>query len=229
MQNEEQKENTLEKLYEQLPENVQEAISSVAVAEKLQEIAKRNGLHIDEAGIVSDEATMVMLGIENPKDFVDSLQNKLKLPREKVVELAKDVNKEIFEPIRESLRKMYEDEEDLVADESRLNADERRLDTDTISLGLGYGAGKSQISNLKNEVVIPTNDDGSVRKELPAETSIMTPDELNQKLTEEDSIFKAKMGGVVSLPKEEITIEQNNSPKIESKIRHIDPYKEPTE
>ncbi|MBU4057443.1 hypothetical protein KJ828_00590, partial [Patescibacteria group bacterium] len=121
MQNEEQNENSLEKLFKELPKNVQDAISSVAVSEKLQEIAKRNGLHIDEAGIVSDEATMVMLGIENPKDFIDGLENKLKLPREKIIALAKDIDKEIFEPIRESLRKMYEHEEDLVADERRSN------------------------------------------------------------------------------------------------------------
>ena len=218
MQNQEQKENSLEKLYEQLPQNVQEAISSVAIAEKLQEIAKKNGLHIDEAGIVSDEATMVMLGIENPKDFVYGLQNKLKLPREKVVELAKNVDKEIFEPIRESLKKMYTDEEIL---EEEISSSNSNL--------------KSQISNLNpevennetmkqsnNEKVITINEDGSIKKEMSTE-------ELNQKLVEEDSIFKSKMGGVVSLPKEEIILEQNNSPKIASKIRHIDPYKEPIE
>ena len=184
----------LEKLYEQLPENVQEAISSVAVSEKLQEIAKRNDLHIDEAGIVSDEVTMVMLGIENPKDFVDELQNKLKLPREKVVKLAKDVDKEIFETIRESLRKMYESEEE---------------DNETMK-------------QLSNESIVPINEEGSIKKELTAE-------ELNQKLVEEDKIFKNKTEGVVNLPREEIVLEQNNSPKIESKIKHIDPYREPSE
>lgn len=197
MQNEEQNENSLEKLFKELPKNVQDAISSVAVSEKLQEIAKRNGLHIDEAGIVSDEATMVMLGIENPKDFIDGLENKLKLPREKIIALAKDIDKEIFEPIRESLRKMYEHEEDLVADERKLSADERR-------------------SNLEPET---QNDQ---KKE-------MTMEELGQKLAEEDAIFRNKTEGVANLPREETIIKDSAPIRTESKIRHVDPYRETTE
>ncbi|MFA5838706.1 MAG: hypothetical protein WC849_02105 [Candidatus Paceibacterota bacterium] len=218
MENTEQNEekNPLEKLYEELPQNVQEAISSVAVAEKIQEIAKRNGLHVDEAGIVSDEATMVMLGIENPKDFVDGLQNKLKLPREKVVELAKDVNKEIFEPIRESLRKMYENEEGLFEENSSsLNSNLKSK----ISPNLPTMPGATGQANLETKN----------QNEIPTQTSTMTTEELNQKLLKEDSIFKSRMGGIVNMPKEEIVLEQNNPPKIENKIRHVDPYKEPLE
>ncbi|MEK7652754.1 MAG: hypothetical protein AAB334_02305 [Patescibacteria group bacterium] len=218
MQNQEQKEGQLEKLYEQLPQNVQEAISSVAVAEKIQQIATKNGLHIDEAGIVSDEATMVMLGIEHPNDFVDGLKNKLKLPQEKIIALAKDVDKEIFEPIKESLMKIYQNEENLIADErdyafaSQIDADKKPQ----------INADDATNLNENENISIPINKDGSIKKE-------MTTEELGQKLMEEDAIFKNKTENIVNLPREETITKDNVPVRTESKIKHIDPYREPTE
>ena len=139
---------------------MQEAISSVAVAEKIQQIATKNGLHIDEAGIVSDEATMVMLGIEHPNDFVDGLKNKLKLPQEKIIALAKDVDKEIFEPIKESLMKIYQNEENLIADErdyafaSQIDADKKPQ----------INADDATNLNENENISIPINKDGSIKK-----------------------------------------------------------------
>ena len=247
MQNQEQKEGQLEKLYEQLPQNVQEAISSVAVAEKIQQIATKNGLHIDEAGIVSDEATMVMLGIEHPNDFVDGLKNKLKLPQEKIVALAKDVDKEIFEPIKESLMKIYQNEENLIANErdyafaSQINADRKpqmNADNKTPSLQIVSqsetqnspnhptevrATGQTNLEQKKTNIGnIPVNEDGSIKKE-------MTTEELGQKLMEEDAIFKNKTENIVNLPREETITKDNVPVRTESKIKHIDPYREPTE
>jgi len=220
MQNEEQKtENTLEKLYEQLPQNVQDAISSVSVAEKLQDIAKRNGLHIDEAGIVSDEATMVMLGIENPKDFVASLENKLKYPKEKITTIVKDIDKEIFDPIRDSLQKMYE-EEDVLPGEYELSADSRIINE--------IHGGGEKTKQLNDKVALPTEKNMLINDPATQNSQKIDGEKLMEKLTDEDLIFQNKMSGIVSLPREERTIE-NKTPIEEKKIRHIDPYREPTE
>lgn len=275
---ENQEKNPLEKLYDELPKNVQEAISSVAVAEKIQEIAKKNGLHIDEAGVVSDEATMVMLGIEHPNDFVDGLKNKLKLPQEKIVALAKDVDKEIFEPIKESLMKIYQDQE--IADEEE--TDQRGLNADFSGNKI---KNNETIERQGNESIIPINDDGSIRlgidnsrdqkkentnterlgnnilvpNNLPVEKKpdLIPINDLNKKdselkkfssenfspehsgkpdVLEEDAIFQSKTGNIVNLPREETVVEQDSSagprPVVlgtENKIKHIDPYREPTE
>lgn len=235
-----QEKNQLEKLYETLPKNVQEAISSVAIAEKIQEIAKKNGLHIDEAGIVSDEATMVMLGIEHPNDFIDGLKNKLKLPQEKIVALAKDVDKEIFEPIKESLMKIYQEQEiaDDYATASQIHADDTTAD-----VRRNEAQNNETMGQLNNESIIPINDDGSIKKETPVEITApivlkteqekiekkMSPEELGQKLVEEDTIFQSKIENIVNLPRQETITKNNQTTSIENKIKHIDPYREPAE
>ncbi|TSD03181.1 MAG: Uncharacterized protein Athens071416_242 [Parcubacteria group bacterium Athens0714_16] len=255
---ENQEKNPLEKLYEALPKNVQEAISSVAVAEKIQEIAKRNGLHIDEAGIISDEATMVMLGIEHPNDFVDGLKNKLKLPQEKIIALARDVDKEIFEPIKESLMRIYKDQEiaDDYATASQINADKKpQIHADDTIADVRRLDSTTNPAKAVNADII-TNEDGSIKKEIPIAVPIniiktepaieisapvvlktepekiekkMSPEELGQKLMEEDIIFKNKVENIVNLPRQETTTKDNISTLIENKIKHIDPYRESVE
>ena len=46
---------------------------------------------------------------------------------------------------------------------------------------------------------------------------------------EEDAIFKNKTENIVNLPREETITKDNVPVRTESKIKHIDPYREPTE
>jgi hypothetical protein len=51
---------------------------------------------------------MILLGEINIVDFVKTLQEKCGLEREAARQLARDINKEIFLPVKESLKKIHQ-------------------------------------------------------------------------------------------------------------------------
>ena len=104
-------EKKLEETFETLPKDVQEALSSVDVSQKIMEVAKTHGILLDAVETLSDETTMVMLGLENPNEFPGGIEAKLGVSKEKAEQIAKDIDTQIFEPIRESLKKIYSEEE----------------------------------------------------------------------------------------------------------------------
>lgn len=93
--------------YEKLPQALKDAIFSQVNAEKMYALGKRNGLTIDQMGGVTSETGYVILGITHPRDFVRNLKQKLNIDQEKVRQVAEDVNREIFRPIREHLKDLY--------------------------------------------------------------------------------------------------------------------------
>lgn len=93
--------------YEKLPQALKDAIFSEVNAEKMYALGKRNGLTIDQMGSVTSETGYVILGIAHPKDFVRNLKQKLNIDQEKVRQIAEDINREIFRPIREHLKDLY--------------------------------------------------------------------------------------------------------------------------
>lgn len=94
-------------LYEKIPQNVREAIFSVDVAGKISAAGKRFGLSIEETGILATTAGLVMLGALHPRDFIQTLEKGLKMERSKAIDIAKEINHEIFFPIRESLKRIH--------------------------------------------------------------------------------------------------------------------------
>jgi len=94
-------------IFYQLPKEVQEVIISTKTAEKNEEIAKKHRLSDDATWQMSYVVGMVLLGETNIVDFVKSLQEKCKLNEEPARQLARDINSEIFLPIKESLKKIH--------------------------------------------------------------------------------------------------------------------------
>ncbi len=99
--------NDIEVKYASLPDNVKEAISSVDSANKIQAIAKKYKLHIDQTGELGTQVGLVMLGILAPRDFVAALAKELALTPELARSVATEVNEQIFTPIRDSLKKIH--------------------------------------------------------------------------------------------------------------------------
>ena len=97
--------------YKVLPRNIQDAITSTDLAPKFQKIADKHGLHIDQNSNLQTETILVMLGLETVDDFLDNVQKGLEINREKAILIAKDVNTEILDSIRESLKKIQAQQE----------------------------------------------------------------------------------------------------------------------
>lgn len=103
-------EQILEK-YEQLPDDLKEAIFSVEMTEAIKGIGDKYGLHIDKIGALANEAGMVMFGATRPKDFVPNLMSRLGVDKDTANKIASDVNSQVFLKVRESLKKLHGGEE----------------------------------------------------------------------------------------------------------------------
>jgi hypothetical protein len=97
--------------YEQLPEDLKEAIFGAEVTGIVNSIGKKFNLHIDKIGELANETGMVMLGVTRPKEFVPNLSDRLEVDTETARKIAQDINSQIFMKVRESLKKIHNGEE----------------------------------------------------------------------------------------------------------------------
>ena len=88
----------------ELPEDIQQAIGSAELEQKVQAIGAKHHLHIDSAGKLQDEVMLVMLGFEPAEQFAQHLSSELGLPSVEAAAVTEEINNEIFMPIRESMK-----------------------------------------------------------------------------------------------------------------------------
>lgn len=92
----------------QLPDQVQQAILSSDLKQKMRTIADKHSLMLDQTGLLQNEIFFVMLGMEPSSDFVDNVTSELNIPRSKAEMIAQDINTLIFAPIKTYLREWEE-------------------------------------------------------------------------------------------------------------------------
>ena len=190
-----------------IPEDVQEAITSTETNEKLLALADKYKLQYDEAEELTKEIGYVMLGLKPKKDFVKNIKKATELNFEKSKIIAEEVNNTIFADIRKSLKRLHETptkepEEDLDEDlvrEELLNelSNPKEKTTDLIKFQKKETPTKETSKN-QEEIEVPTL---SLNKEAPQQE--------NETNSEEQST----------------TLEQQK----EVKSYTIDPYREPIE
>lgn len=121
---------TLEEKFKTLPPDVQQAITSVDIAQQLTDIGKAHRLHLDQLDELFDEAGLVMLGLTKPRNFVANLRKRVEISEEDARAIVKTVDAGIFSPIRESLKKIHgvdeatTEEEDLSDEETTLRRED---------------------------------------------------------------------------------------------------------
>lgn len=102
---------TLEQINERkrsVPDDIKLAISSTETSNKIENISNKNNLHIDQMGILSSHIAYLMLGLLNPKDFIEEISRSMKVDYSVSKKIAIEVNEQIFRPIRESLKKIHQ-------------------------------------------------------------------------------------------------------------------------
>jgi len=98
--------NVMER-FRDLPEDLQKAIFSPNTADAILAAGKNSGIAIDKIGELADETGLVMLGITPPGEFIRNLTRRLELDPEKAKAVAEEINQKIFQPVRESLKKVH--------------------------------------------------------------------------------------------------------------------------
>lgn len=91
----------------ELPDDLRKALFASATTEAIKEVGKKYGLMIDKIGELAQETGRVMLGITAPSEYVRNLAQRLELEQEKAKLIAEEINQKIFQPVRESLKKIH--------------------------------------------------------------------------------------------------------------------------
>ena len=90
-----------------LPEDLKQAFFSEEVTNTIIQTAKNYGLHVDQYSILGGEVYGIIFGLSHPKDFILNLTNRLGIEKEIAKKIAEDINLQIFQKIRLSLRKIH--------------------------------------------------------------------------------------------------------------------------
>lgn len=208
------------KIFESLPQELKDAIMSVETSEKLRAVTGKNSLMLDQATELGDEVGLLMLGITKQKDFLKNIEKRLEINEEKALAIAKDVNTEILDSIRESLRKIQEQQEEVSASEPVVVEQPK-----TINTVEPQGTEKQQmISSVENA--------GNFTVDKPHQTSSPQYNDTN---INRDALLKHIEGAEPAVPLvDHLLTTPVSNPQVvevknvveEKKSYSIDPYKE---
>ena len=81
--------------YKQAPPFIQRFISSGALSKFVEQTQDKYKLHIDVAGRLSDEITMLMVGITDPKEFIQNLAKEALVPEASLSLIVAEINQKI--------------------------------------------------------------------------------------------------------------------------------------
>ncbi len=100
--------NLLQELYEQLPQELQDAIFSEEAADKLSDICSRNGIK-DEDDIweIAKYTGYVLIGILPPNELAETLKKELKLSDDLSKQVTWEISRFIFLPLENNLEALY--------------------------------------------------------------------------------------------------------------------------
>lgn len=102
--------------YELLPSEIQETIISSDYQMKLFELAKKYKITYADLGQLELETTMVLLGMTPPEELEESLAAAINKDRKTTIApLVKEIDTQIFSPIRTQLVELYAEKKESVA------------------------------------------------------------------------------------------------------------------
>jgi hypothetical protein len=242
----------LKKQYEMLPVELQKAIASADLATKLQDISKKNRLLIDQAGDLEMETMIVLLGLEPLTNYTNNLIKNANMSQVLASAVAHDVDEMIFKNIRESLRKINNEEESFVDNlEEGIKVPEVSVEPSREDVISGIENPKDlkqkedsvSISSLRSnnppEIFATENLKGiEIRKEnlpeIPPEAMLpakipgkVATETYHQNISPVENIIQSKNSSPVVVPREKIIItEKTKLPEIMPTIKKVDPYRE---
>lgn len=212
-------EEQISQMYDNLPEDLKEAVFSVDMNDVVEKIGRGHQLNIDKIGDLANETGMVMLGVTHPNEFIGNLTDRLEVDKEKARAIGGEINEQIFKKVRESLRKIHnmreEEEEQKVADvgHSVSNITETVNRSDILN--------EIEKDHTKEEGGVPDIMKGDINpfEEKMKEGVFKIPTEEKHYIEDESEEKEGKKQPPANLPTQE-------KPK---KYQGFDPYKEPIE
>lgn len=97
----------MEEIYDNLPDDLQEAVVSLSTREFIKLVGEKSNLSPDKMAELEDETISVMLGITSPKEYVPNLGQRLNIDLKTAREMAEEINAQIFSKVRDSLKLIH--------------------------------------------------------------------------------------------------------------------------
>ncbi len=98
---------TVKSNFHALPDNLKIHIASAETAEAVRIISQKHQFSENQVPQLSHITAMILIGEINIVNFVKTLQEKFELKEESARQLARDINQEIFLPVKEDLKKIH--------------------------------------------------------------------------------------------------------------------------
>ncbi|HWO07731.1 MAG TPA: hypothetical protein VNM40_04100 [Candidatus Paceibacterota bacterium] len=98
----------LQQRFKELPKVIRDAILSADVEKHLRDLANIHKLHLDQWQRLENEVMLTLLGFEQPEDLEGNIKSEIGLADDAAHSLALDINKIVFEPIRQKLEQNLE-------------------------------------------------------------------------------------------------------------------------
>lgn len=91
-----------------LPKIVQDAVTSADIEKHLRSLADTQRLHIDQWQKLENEVMLTLLGLQQIENLQKNIKSEVGVDDTIAQELAENVNKIVFEPIRQELERQLE-------------------------------------------------------------------------------------------------------------------------
>lgn len=97
----------LDKIYDKLPEELQEAIFSMETAEDIGSVCDTYGVTDERGTEIAKQAGYVLMGLILPQEFSGALETDVKLPKTLADTIARDINRLVFYPVKPALEQLH--------------------------------------------------------------------------------------------------------------------------
>src|SRR3989338_9831762 len=98
-------ENDIKELMKEVPAPIRAFFASGKVEVVAKNLMQKYQLHIDQGAVVEREIILLLLGLKDPTEFTQALAEEAKLDQQTISNITKDVNEQIFVPLREEMRR----------------------------------------------------------------------------------------------------------------------------
>lgn len=98
----------MKQVMQTLPPAIRSYLAQGKYTAVAQSLMAKYGLRIDQAAVLERETMLILMGIETPEEFTQTLSTEAGLNQQTVSSIVQDVNTQIFSPLREEMRKGVE-------------------------------------------------------------------------------------------------------------------------
>ena len=207
----------------EMPSRIAEVYNDDGMFQKLETLMRKNGLRVDQMGVVAEELSKMMLGEIHPKNFSENIKSATRLSKEQTDSIVSDINEQIINPIREDLISSYG---------RRGNPEKKMSDRHPEA---GGGLKKSDIlkeveKESTKQPVVPTPEESAPTQVVPKMLESVMEKQPHAPNSEENFV-KSKLEKIIHVPGEKIggSKKLKKIPLKKLKYSGNDPYRESVE